>query len=70
MQSYRDTLTLQFIFGPPKQKGKANGIFFQLVHVTLTHLLLYAKSVGAERWNIAKASLSGDLHTDVFLEGS
>ncbi len=38
--------------------------------VMLAYVMLYANSVGAERWNIAKANLLEDPYTDVASEGS
>jgi hypothetical protein len=71
MQSCRDTLTLRFIFGPPKPKGNVNGRIISIgTSVTLAYVLPYAKSVGAECWNIAKVNLSGDPYTNVFSEAS
>jgi hypothetical protein len=61
MQSSSDTFVLRFILGPPIPKGKANGRIFSIgTSLTLAYFPPYANSVGAERWNIAKANLSED----------
>jgi hypothetical protein len=71
MQSSSDTFTLQFILGPPIQKGNANGRIFTIgASETLAYVPPYANSVGAERWNIARANFPGEPYTGVPSEGS
>ncbi len=49
MQSWSDTLTLHFNFGPPIPKGKADGRMSSIgASVMLAYVLPYAKKVGAE----------------------
>jgi hypothetical protein len=49
MQSCKDTLPLQFFFGPPKPNKKANGRIVSIgASVTLAYVPPYAKRVGAE----------------------
>ncbi len=59
------------MFGSTIPKGKANGRMFSIgTSVMFAYVPPYANSVGAERWNIAKANLSKEPYTDVASEGS
>ncbi len=71
MHNSRDIFTLLFIFGPPIQKGNANGrIFSTFISTLLEYVPPNANRVGVLRFIIAIANFSVEPYTNVSSEGS